>query len=294
MPFLAETLSVHRLPHAEGGHSTAAAGKEEGDCDINDVPFYVLNLDRRRDDKLWAMQKVIERDVPWMCKQTCRVSAPDGRLWSLLGLELKSRIISSEAWQDIRRNAAYGLTPGGVALMAGHGKIWEHILQDKAPFAVVMEDDLMAFHPDTKKFLCRITKTPALQEGWDFMIMQMGFMGIYNSTEPPTLKRNEHVHNTGMYIMKLDAARKALQNVFPITKYVQLDDRHSAFWSKLRGAHTIPAIADASHETTDVQVEEYSQRFDAKKSASRCSIHDCQPLNSSRMVVPELLVPTKE
>lgn len=283
---LADSLSV-RQPTVASNHTESA-------CNLGNVPFYVLNLDRRRDDKLYNMENAIGRDAPWMCKETCRVSAPDGRLWAMLKAHMNSRVIGGEVWRDIQSNQ-HLLTPGGAALMAGHGRIWEHILQDKAPFAVVMEDDLSAFHPDMKEFLCRVTQTPSLQEGWDFMIMQMGFMGIHASSETPRLIKDEHVHNTGMYIIKLDAARKALEATFPIaehTKYVQLDDPGSAFWTKLRGGHTYPAIAEASHEYTDVQTTELKYGF-TNSTGSRCLIRDCKPLKTSRMVIPELSAPAE-
>lgn len=291
---LGESLSFRRLFNAASlreVNNTAVANERQGECTLAGVPFYILNLDRRRADKFVAMEGVIERDMPWMCSKTCRVSAPDGQSW---GARVNSKIMGDKDWQTVRANKheTYPkLTPGAVALMAGHARIWEHIVQEKAPFAVVMEDDLARFHPQTAKLLCWITQVTSMQSGWDFIMMQDG----WNPADPykPLIMHSKgHVFNTGMYIIKLEGARKALQAMFPVTKLVQLDHTDSPLWSKLRGGHTDPSAADASHDITDVQSNQF---FNASASlGSGCAIPDCKPLKRSSMIVPELTDPTKD
>lgn len=288
-----EGLSIQRLFDVEDVRRAAAANKIENECVLGEVPFYVLNLDKRRADKLVNMERAMGRDAPWMCKRTCRVSAPDGQEW---GSHVNRRIVDEKVWQKARNVSQYEkvvgvkLTPGAVALIAGHGRMWEHILQEKAPFAVVMEDDLFRFHPDFKRFLCWITQIRGLQDGWDFMMAQMANIWV-NAAHQLTFTKGEWVANTGMYIIKLDAARKALKTMFPISKPTQLDMHDSPFWTKLRGAHTVPAVADASHEITDVQ--QYLVQNTTASASSDCSIPDCKPLDTSHMVVPALASPTE-
>jgi len=301
-PFLCESLSIRTLPWdlVDVEHALKAAyGEHALDCPLDGVPSYVLNLDRRAADKLPSMQRVIHRDAPWMCSKTCRVSAPDGEAWRD---QVNSRIMSDVDWQRVVNKSegvainGHQLTPGAVALIAGHGRMWEHAVRDKAPFAVIMEDDLAHFHPGLKALLCMISQFEALQEGWDFLMLQHN--GGYDPHKKLTLKEEGHVWNTGMYIIKLDAARKALKGTFPITKLVQMDSKHSAFWSKLRGAHTVPAAADASHGITDVQqlgftVESTTNTSTKVASGLPCKIIDCEPLDTANMLVPELVNPTK-
>lgn len=295
--FLAQGLSIGRLSDAEDIRPTAASTTIVNECNLDNLPFYVLNLDRRREDKLVEMEKVMERDAPWMCEKTCRVNAPDGQLWGHLNVELKRGIVSAEQWQLMRNAFKYGthaaglMTPGALALFAGHGRMWEHLLQDEAPFAVIMEDDLSTFHPGTKSFLCSITQNQSLAQGWDFMIMQSHMQSV-DASKTPIFKSGEHVFNTGMYIIKLDAVRKLLRASFPVTEHCQLDAPTSPLWTTLRGAHTIPALADASHAITDVQTQSLLNNASAT-GAGRCSIHDCKALDVTRMVIPELANPVK-
>jgi len=303
--FFVETLSIGKPLDGKEVHlveakieNTTVPPKTDNACTLDNLPFYVLNLDRRRGDKLWAMEAAIQRDVPWMCEKTCRVSAPDGRLWGLLKQPLNSHIIPAAHWQGIMGVGPVGtirggaLTPGAIALMIGHARMWEHILQEKAPFAVIMEDDLSKFHPLTKEFLCKITHDTDMQKGWDFMLMQNAWRGILDAGPPSTIPilKWGHMHNTGMYIIKLDAVRKVLHSMFPITGHVQLDDPGSAFWATLRGGWTVPAIAEASHAITDVQQQGFARNT---SSPTVCKIHDCKKLNPANMVVPELANPTK-
>jgi len=284
---------VHLVEEKFG--NTTVPSKTDSACTLDNLPFYVLNLDRRRGDKLWSMEAAIQRDAPWMCEKTCRVSAPDGRLWGLLKQPLNSHIIPAAHWQGILGAGTLvggQLSPGAVALMIGHARMWEHILQENAPFAVIMEDDLSKFHPLTKEFLCKITHDTDMQKGWDFMLMQNAWRGILDAGPPtkiPILKWG-HMHNTGMYIIKLDAVRKIMKTMFPITGHVQLDDPGSAFWATLRGGWTVPALAEASHAITDVQTQGFVRNTSSPKA---CVIHDCKKLNTAHMIVPELLNPTK-
>lgn len=268
LPFIAKSLSLRHLSNLEDAYSAvnsnhtgyAVTSNHTGyECVLRDLPFYVLNLDRRREDKLLWMEHAIDDFAPWICDRTCRVSAPDGSKW---GPKVSSHIITDEQWQKARDIDQYttivggNLTRGATALIAGHGRMWEHILQQKAEFAVVMEDDITRFHPYLSNFLCMLTEIRGLQNGWDFMMMQMADQYVPPapaSTDYPTFKEKEHVYNTGMYIIKADAAKKALQASFPIEELVQLDNPNSPLWTNLTGAHTKPALADASHELTDVQ-----------------------------------------
>lgn len=267
----------------------AGPSPEECDASISRVSFFVLNLDRRRQDKLKKMEQAIARDAGWMCGQTCRVSAPDG---AILGPHAPEALISNADWQDIRyvnkneRIVGRKLTPGAVALIVGHGLMWEHALQSNAEFAVVMEDDLARFHPEFKQFMCQLMHRKDAQQDWDFILLQSAHE-VVDPYRPIMFKTGDRINNTGMYIIKLEAARKALAAVFPIRDLVQLDEPTSAFWTHLRGGITSPAVADAGHGVTDVQ--QYALLQLNSSSPALCNIQDCAPLDQSRMLVPELM-----
>ena len=60
-----------------------------------------------------------------------------------------------------------GLTNGGFALIFGHAFIWEHIVEQDFPFALVLEDGLGHLHPDLGHFICRVAHDLELK--WDFI-----------------------------------------------------------------------------------------------------------------------------
>lgn len=295
LSLLGDCISLRRASDQEVLRRNASTSLRE-ECSLDDVRFYILNLDRRREDKFAAMKGVINRDAPFMCDKACRVSAPDGSKW---GKHISSHIMPDKQWQTIKKGSVFEskgyphLTPGAVALTVGHGRMWEHAVQSGARFAVVMEDDLIRFHPEFEPLLCYITHHKGLQRGWDFLLMQEGFKFVDGARLPIIHAdggmEERHKFNTGMYIIKVDAATKALNYTFPMSEpFVQLDDPHSALWSKLRGGHTDPPAADAGHDITDVQ----TGLLRKKTGSGKCHINDCKPLDKSRTIVPELFNPT--
>jgi len=270
--------------------SKSNANKDEGDSLGELLQFYILNLDRRRADKFATLEKTISEDAPWMTERSCRVSAPDGATW---GSHVSESIVTGEVWEAAVHTTdskvhfeADILGKGGVALVAGHGRIWEHIVQKGAPFAVVMEDDISHISPNAKSFLHNVQSNASLQSGWDFLLLQHADMRI---TQEPIAIQHKHNFNTGMYIIKLEAARKALQTIFPISGQArQLDSYDGPLWHNLRGAVIKPAVAEARHDITDVQ----QRRPSFLQVRASADIHDCPALDTSRMVFPALFDPT--
>jgi len=269
------------------------------DADLGDLDFYVLNLERRKTDKFKALQRVIENKAPWMMDRICRVSAPDAQAWDYPSPT--EAIITNRAWEDICSydNSLHGeliqeearMTKGGVACTVGHGLMWEHIVRKGAPFAVVMEDDVIDIHPQAKDFLLRLLKDDKLQQGWDFLNLNPCKHEANHA--PIRIKVGQHDYCTAMYVIKLEAARTLLQSTFPIgkdgAKAVQLDNQKGPLWGHLRGAITIPEVATAYHGITDIQVHLATRGI---TDMSQITIPDCAALKPGSMMMPELLNPT--
>jgi len=222
-----------------------------------------------------------------MLGNMCRVSAPDGSKW---GAQMSESVASPQAWKDAvtvtksGRHFTYGvLGKGGIGLIAGHGLVWEHIVNQGEPFGVVMEDDVSKVHPDTVTFLGDLQSNKSLQEGWDFLLLQSN----NNPVGPgPRSISFHHQSNTAMYVIKLDAARKMLKLSFPLKAgSVQLDGGNGLLWTNLRGAVVRPALADASHGVTDVQQRSFLRTTGFTPPTH---IEDCPGLDAAHMVVPSL------
>merc|ERR1719265_2639345 len=93
--------------------------------------FYVLNLDKRREDKLVSFERVVESDAPWILDSICRVSAPDATRW---GAQITEDLAEAQVWKDAKnvtasREMVKGdtLEVGAMGCLAGHALVWEHI-----------------------------------------------------------------------------------------------------------------------------------------------------------------------
>jgi hypothetical protein len=289
-----------RREASTGSRRIIEAGTNVSDS-LDGVSFYVLNLDRRREDKFKPLQETIRTKAPWMIERTCRVSAPDGIAWTST---MDASIISDQAWKSAVDNtrgnnkiAGGPITQGGVALIVGHALIWEHIVKSGQPFGVVMEDDITEFHPQAKEFLVQLRTNQSLQQGWDFLLFnecrdirpghvtkcQENCGQVANI--PIKITVDDHAYCTGMYVIKSDAAQTLLKSTFPINNPVQLDNPDGPMWGKLRGAYTLPSVVGVSHEITDVQ--KYVQFEGTTK--QQPEIPDCPALEPSSMVLPALL-----
>ena len=251
---------------------------------LGEIPTYILNLDRRV-DRLHDLSEVIETRAPWL--SACRVRAPEGRRlkeWSNISRRLATAKVVREAAERRSKTVGTQLTKGALALIFGHGLIWEHIAQQAFPFAVVMEDDIQYLHKDLGNFLCRLAHGD-FEPKWDYIQLQHGgelangtLLGIVNGSD----------YNTGMYIMTREAALKMLDSQFPVGKSkataVQLDTPEGPLRTELRTFMTEPPAATqvGSDMDSDVQILEDSSFVFVTR------IADCASLNSSRMRLPEL------
>ena len=122
----------------------------EACVELTQLPVFVLNL-QRRFDRLANLSSFLAKEANWLFKRSCRVDAPDGSRLEHSGdmKGLATEAIVQRAIDERRDIKACGacMTKGALALIAGHARIWEHILQQDFPYAIVMEDDIEQLHP---------------------------------------------------------------------------------------------------------------------------------------------------
>mmetsp|Transcript_89975 Transcript_89975/g.263001 ORF Transcript_89975/g.263001 Transcript_89975/m.263001 type:complete len:290 (-) Transcript_89975:83-952(-) len=250
--------------------------------ELKELPVYVLNLDRRQ-DRLAAQTAVIEDQAPWLMEHTCRVAAPDGSAITTPN----RRLVNESAWdaamerkRNHRKTGGNILTPGSIALILGHGLVWEQIRQQNFSFGILMEDDISHFHPGLEEFLCDLAKRPL---DWEYLQIQR--KNHRNDSQPLSMIQTTDF-NTGMYAITREAAARALEYHFPIRRRQhQIDSRHEFLRSRTKAFMTEPAGALQSGSRRDTDTQIYMHR------ENQTRMRKCRTLRAKTMMVPALLHP---
>jgi len=218
--------------------------------ELASIPTFVLNLDRRT-DRLANMTALLQRKMPWN-KQACRVSAPDGRA---LGQHMNPSLVCKEVWDGAMRNEASDrvlekedeITRSSLALVLGHARIWERVAQSKAPFGIVMEDDIAYLNPHIDKLLCKLANATADSHEWEYLQMQVPpWISKPDPEEKhPSLLQTMRLTyvTTGMYLITPQASMKALDAYFPICSNRTLDAERGFLRSGLEAYSVFPTAA---------------------------------------------------
>ncbi|CAE7949216.1 unnamed protein product [Symbiodinium sp. KB8] len=237
------------------------------------------------------VEEKLRRRAPWLFQRTCRVSAPNGLAF---GEHLKESLVPEWIWhlaleRDRQHMPTLGgpLTKGAVALIVGHARMWEHLLRSKAPWGIFMEDDLMFFHPGLETLFGQLgnSQLPAPGKDWDYLQIQGG--DCPQQSRPPLHILAGTGYNTGMYILTIEAAKRAIQAHFPMVNE-QLDNPENFLRSQCRGHRVCPAAAQqhGSLVDSDVQIPPKAAIFKEEP-----VIPDCPVLAKGEMLLPDLLDP---
>eukprot|EP00930_Biecheleria_cincta_P002344 TRINITY_DN103356_c0_g1_i1.p1 TRINITY_DN103356_c0_g1~~TRINITY_DN103356_c0_g1_i1.p1 ORF type:complete len:361 (+),score=55.01 TRINITY_DN103356_c0_g1_i1:121-1083(+) len=251
--------------------------------ELRGLPVFVLNLDRRT-DRLAKFTDVLQREAPWLLRQTCRVSAPDGN-----AMKEAPSLVEAAAWTKAKERVEKNiktlggdLTPGSAALILGHALCWEHIRQhNNFSFGIVFEDDITHLHPDIGELLCRELHMTE-KRGWDYLQISHG--DVRDSDELAVVEGSDYT--TAMYAISQDAAGQALKSYLPVRSHQQQLDSPNQFLRTSKAFKVMPSGASqvGSSSDTDTQIPEGSASL-----MESTEIPDCAPLDSARMLQPGLL-----
>eukprot|EP00747_Dinoflagellata_sp_TGD_P162348 gnl/TRDRNA2_/TRDRNA2_179837_c0_seq1.p1 gnl/TRDRNA2_/TRDRNA2_179837_c0~~gnl/TRDRNA2_/TRDRNA2_179837_c0_seq1.p1 ORF type:complete len:379 (-),score=68.68 gnl/TRDRNA2_/TRDRNA2_179837_c0_seq1:45-1067(-) len=262
--------------------------------ELASVRAFVMNLDRRK-DRMEKLERVFSEQAPWMTKLTCRVSAPDGNAFPD---RLNPRLIAEDAWAAVRNRTDHRvhtkgrrLTKGAVGLMMGHARVWEQVVHSNASWGLVMEDDITKLHKGLDDFLCGLLPKEAEaarsdSQTWEYLQLQGSEMKV---RDIPLKVIEGTSGNTGMYLITRDAAVKALNAVFPVTRRTAQLDAHRSFLRKgLRAYRTKHGAAEQTGSTTDSDVQILLQTGSISHDLADHQIADCDPVPEGSMVLPAL------
>lgn len=170
------------------------------------LPVYLINLDRSP-DRLIQMQARLEAlGLPYT-----RVPGVDGRAhWDAL-----------QADMDIprfERNVGRRIMAGEIGCYASHMAVWDRMIADDAPMALILEDDVV-FHDD---FCAAQAAAQAAADHWDLLKLN-----VIRAKQPVRKAQagawdlNAYIGpftGMGAYMIKRDVAAKLRHAIWPPTR----------------------------------------------------------------------------
>ena len=196
--------------------------------DLDKIPKYVINLDRRRDRWQHFQAQPGLADFP----NIRRWSGVDGKLLNIKNDTRVSLFTRSNIAKGQRRSHAELNTKGGVGCYMSHVNVWEDFLNGSSEVALVFEDDIILTKDSAKILKTWLKGSPVMQnhEMWDFCILaphqyltlphldtkRSG--PLYNGD--PTCFRLERFTSMLAYLITKKGVRKAMPHIYPIQGHI--------------------------------------------------------------------------
>jgi GR25 family glycosyltransferase involved in LPS biosynthesis len=189
---------------------------------LDDIPKYVINLDRRNDR--------------WMTFQASSgfVNLTNLRRWSgtdgkLINLEQDNRISLFTKYniiRSVRRSHMELNTKGGVGCYISHAEVWKNFLEkSENEVGMILEDDALMDEASVQKIKLFIKSSDILQntELWDFCILAPHAGNVKHGAMYPNditcMRLMEFTGLTG-YLFTKRGIRKILPHIYPIQGHV--------------------------------------------------------------------------
>lgn len=130
-------------------------------CNGTAIPTLVINMRSEKD----RLHNFTAAQPDFLRAQTCRIDGING---SALNVTLPETLIQPTDWQAAIARTEFGtwtsgdyLTKGAVGLAVSHARAWQHVVQTRAPIAMVAEDDLRFYTADFREQLERACEATA-------------------------------------------------------------------------------------------------------------------------------------
>ena len=190
--------------------------------DLDTIPKYVINLDRRK-DRWISFNKA--SGIPQLTNLE-RWSATDGKTINIDNDERVSLFTKYNVIRGIRRSHMELNSKGGVGCYISHVEVWKHFLETStSEVGLVFEDDVVLDEGAVARIKDFIAKSSAIKDTnmWDFCILSPYFGNkkhepIHND-DPYCIKLVEFNGLTGYFINK-KGVKKILPMVYPIQGHV--------------------------------------------------------------------------
>lgn len=189
--------------------------------DLDNIPKYVINLDRRRD----RWQQFQSQPGLNSFTNVRRWSGVDGSTLNIdsdkrISLFTKSNIVKGE-----RRSHTEVDTKGGVGCYLSHVAVWQDFLNSPSEVALVFEDDVRIDAQAAARLKQWIAGSPVIRNTdlWDFCILSphgWSKRGGPISPDDPTCVELKQFTCLAAYLINKKGVRKIMPQVFPIQGHV--------------------------------------------------------------------------
>jgi glycosyl transferase family 25 len=180
---------------------------------------YLINLDRAKERLNFVMPAIVALRLP-----TERISAIDGKTLSRREIESVTDVESYKKFFKMQPEV------GTIGCSLSHEKTWRRFLESDNEFAIIFEDDVQ-FHPaELREIIELAAEKKAL---WDIVNFETKHSGCpVKITELCNQKclvfYLTNVTHAGCYLINRRAARKLLDNFYPIK--MPLDHYFTTTW----------------------------------------------------------------
>jgi glycosyl transferase family 25 len=215
----AEQRELGRTDRADGSTTVDQRAKRHGDVNMSDVsaggsaaadipPIWVISLPSATERRRFVVESFSALNIPFEL-----VDGADGNLLSPEELRSYSR---RRALLEIARP----LTLGDLGCSLSHLKLYERMVSESVPRAVIMEDDV-APTPELLPVLRELDRVP---DGWDVVTLH----SLFETADPVPAsddviaggfricRYRRAIFGTQCYVITLDAARRALAAGYPV------------------------------------------------------------------------------
>ena len=201
--------------------------------DLTDTKLYYINLNSRKD----RMVQFETQPALYAMPPIERISAIHGLSLDItqdkqIGLHTRVQVTT-----EFRRSHYEIHSRGAVGASYSHIKAWKTFLANGSKYALIMEDDVKL--PPTFAMMVRDCMKD-LPEKWDIWIMGWNHNPSDLNTTSPLTHIREVLHFTGAhcYLVTRNAAKKLLDEAFPIESHVE------HFMSNVAFMHSLKIIRD--------------------------------------------------
>jgi len=189
--------------------------------DLDKIPKYVINLDRRKDRWNTFQSGPGVQYFP----NIRRWPAVDGSKLSIdndnrISIFTKSNILKKE-----RRSHSQLNTMGAIGCYFSHVAIWKDFLLSSSEVALIFEDDVLLDQMAAERIKRWINGSSVIQDThmWDFCIITPHKYPINKtlvSQDDPTCINLPQFTGTGAYLINKEGIRKIMPHIFPIEGHI--------------------------------------------------------------------------
>jgi GR25 family glycosyltransferase involved in LPS biosynthesis len=191
-------------------------GKTEGKIDFQNMPAYVINLDRRTD----RWETFSKQELIGYFHGIERISATDGKY---LDVENDTRI-SLHTRDNIRNNmrrSHYEInTPGACGASFSHIACWKKFLETEEEYCLIIEDDCMLRKDDFAKAVVYSKNVPSEFDIWILGMHNGSLVSVDYAPGSPWSKIGRFT-GAHCYILTRKAAQLLLKECFPIETHIE-------------------------------------------------------------------------